>query len=307
MGEYMEAMFRTETQAPVTTDQNSDSIPEEGNSRFTRQNQSIRTSTTSIHQRSVTHSSTNIEGDEEYDILNLLLNAEDYNQQLEIFNTHVERLKMAFLCHVPTMTEPKTLKNLLTILKLIDKERIVLNSQNGDYDTALSLAVRNNNLLVIELLVEAGASLELADKTGKAPLHFAAIMHTPQTLITLLNKITSMENDMQNILLNQKERCGLTPLHMAVITKKYTSVEILLKTADDINTNHFVDLTPLDYAIRNNDLQIARIFLAKESYHQLRIDKKLDEQKIFSVVQKNRPELLELFLNSFFFFQFKTH
>lgn len=57
---------------------------------------------------------------------------------------------------------------------LLEKDKDSVNSMNDDGETPLLLAVKRSNLVIVQLLLAAGAKPEQADLNGVLPLHIAA-------------------------------------------------------------------------------------------------------------------------------------
>ena len=74
-------------------------------------------------------------------------------------------------------------------------------------DVALHVAVRGEELHIVELLLGYGASIEIANKTGITPLHIASQNNRQKAILNaLLAKKTKTS-------LSKKTSSGSTPLH----------------------------------------------------------------------------------------------
>ena len=204
----------------------------------------------------------------------------DFNQQLEIINTHVDEFKKAFLCDIPNLEKPETLRKLFTLIEYINKKHIVLNSQNAKHETGLSIAVQKNNLPVVQHLIAAGASMTMADENDLLPLHHAAFLENTEILKLLLDKITSFEQEpnisflkrlkrliegrRKNRLLNQRDILGCTALSLAVQSNNYQAVVLLLQAGALLTEADNLGLTVLHHTAPVLDnTEILEILLAK--------------------------------------------
>ena len=104
--------------------------------------------------------------------------------------------------------------NTLVIATLLDKTKNI-NSQNKQGLSALTLAVENNTLEVIDFLIYRGADTQIVDKQGNTLYHYAV----KRADIKVLEKLSQCP-----ININQKNKEGLTPLQIAVMTAKNLEV-----------------------------------------------------------------------------------
>ena len=80
------------------------------------------------------------------------------------------------------------------------------NSQSPNGDTPLLKAIQGGDSAKVDLLVDAGVDLELADKQGMTPLMWAVIKNQPVTVRELLKRGAKV---------NAKDAKGFTALQMA--------------------------------------------------------------------------------------------
>eukprot|EP01029_Cantina_marsupialis_P021216 TRINITY_DN5053_c0_g1_i1.p1 TRINITY_DN5053_c0_g1~~TRINITY_DN5053_c0_g1_i1.p1 ORF type:complete len:1722 (-),score=292.04 TRINITY_DN5053_c0_g1_i1:266-4726(-) len=108
----------------------------------------------------------------------------------------------------------------LKLLKGIDGFGAVVNSANSFGQSALYLAVKRGHLSTVQIIMEHGGSLELADDNGVTPLSISAFLGNRMMVQLLLEKgakYTSVGNN------------GLSPLHYASLKGNYSVCELLCK------------------------------------------------------------------------------
>jgi len=66
--------------------------------------------------------------------------------------------------------------NLSLVRELVEKHRLPLNLQNYDGETALSVAVMNNNYEISKFLIDRGADLNTSNCRCESPLHQAVVL-----------------------------------------------------------------------------------------------------------------------------------
>ncbi|OHS99893.1 hypothetical protein TRFO_08202 [Tritrichomonas foetus] len=115
--------------------------------------------------------------------------------------------------------------------------------------TVMHHAAINGQLHIIQILDSLGFDLYSdKDKFGKTPLHYAAELGHNRALKFLITKIG----------INETDRSGQTPLHLAVINNNFDVVNTLLHEEDiDINIMDTQQRTPLYLAVENARRKIA--------------------------------------------------
>lgn len=91
-------------------------------------------------------------------------------------------------------------------------------------NTPLHIAIRQEDIDIVKLLLEKGASIESINHSGETPLHFAA--KTKNDLI-IQKVLESINPEKHNGII--KDRGGLLPLHVACIKNDSAVVGELLK------------------------------------------------------------------------------
>ena len=144
--------------------------------------------------------------------------------------------------------------------------------QNGDYDTLRSLLLRGLNpndanldgftllidaarvqqLDIIELLVEQRAGLEIGDKSGNTPLHWAAGEGAYDSIELLIELGANV---------NAQNRRGETPLVSAIRKDDTIAVEILLAAGPDLSVRDYTGKSIIGYARDARDRRIENMLL----------------------------------------------
>lgn len=121
-------------------------------------------------------------------------------------------------------------------------------------ETPLYMAVKNNNINMVELLLENSPDINVTDITGKTVLSIA---------------IKKNNIDMVEILLrhgvnpNIQDKYGNISLHYAVKNKNIEILKLLLERGADINVKNKLQQTPLRLAVIQHNVSIIRLFLNK--------------------------------------------
>ena len=118
-----------------------------------------------------------------------------------------------------------------------------LNGANDGGETPLLLACKGGNLLIAQILVEAGADVDKGLWDGSAPLHFAAGRGNLHLCRTLINA---------HACLNSRNGEGATPLLLAASQGKNEVVALLVESGADVNIADNWQHTPLYYADRKS-------------------------------------------------------
>lgn len=109
---------------------------------------------------------------------------------------------------------------------LLEKDLSSVNKLNDDGDSPLILAVQKSNLMIVELLLAAGAKPDCANTDGVLPLHIAADKGDLFVGRALLDAGAG---------LNQKASDGQTPLILAARNGKNDFTAMLIEMGADVN------------------------------------------------------------------------
>ncbi|GEM_PF-327450 len=153
------------------------------------------------------------------------------------------------------------IKSTLAKLKQDDFD---INNQGYGGRTLLHLALRLNNLRLMNLFLSFGVNPDLADEQGVAPIHYAVIGNKLRFVKCLATNGCDI-----NLAAEQEQ----APLHLAVINGHLEIAKCLIEHGADImllDENHNY---PIDYAIDEKDEKMIRFLLTKQEIDDDRKDK----------------------------------
>lgn len=147
--------------------------------------------------------------------------------------------------HGNTLAMLAVRENNLGLLEQLLLRRARLNIRNRDGDTALRMAAFTGKLPFVQRLVEAGAEVNMF---GWSPLSYAAFNGHADVVAYLLKHGAEINAVTEN---------GSTALLLAVRNGHQAAVDTLLKHEADPNIATERDETALDWAVRTNNTDIA--------------------------------------------------
>ena len=154
----------------------------------------------------------------------------EYGADVDLCNDHYEtplHLSAESLCHAPD------------VIKLISKDNI--NKQDSNGLTALHLVVKHRNWLLVPVLIEHGADLNLQDKMKQTPLHAAVCQADIQE--GDIKRLISSDN------INMQDVNGFTAVHLAINSQVWSVLPVLIQNNADIGLSDHVENTPLHRAV----------------------------------------------------------
>eukprot|EP00055_Hartaetosiga_balthica_P016864 m.108703 g.108703 ORF g.108703 m.108703 type:complete len:880 (-) comp9193_c0_seq4:748-3387(-) len=139
---------------------------------------------------------------------------------------------------------------------------VKLQMEDGDGNTPLILAIRNNNRDVYDVLVKTGMIVPEnylhENNNNQTAVHFAAM--SPRFIDVLALDGVDEQN------LNKMDASGFTPLIYAVSNKNMDAMKILIEKGASVNASTKEKLTPLHLAAHNDDLDIS-LYLISHGAH----------------------------------------
>jgi len=123
------------------------------------------------------------------------------------------------------MRKPELVKRYCCVLQILES---IIDLQNDDKLTPLHLAIRDNSLEIIELLLAFGADPALRDNKGNSGLHVAAALGASACLQLLAGNTKHKED------LNELNDCGVTPLQISMMNSDKISTDILIRSGANL-------------------------------------------------------------------------
>jgi len=128
----------------------------------------------------------------------------------------------------------------------------LLNRYNCDGLTPLHLAIQEGQHQIAEILLQNKANVNLRDKEGATPVHYAVFLDSSELLPLLCTQAD----------LDLTTNAGMTPLHVAILKKHQNCLEILTgQKKVQINALDKKGKTPLDYAVEKENAPAQAILL----------------------------------------------
>lgn len=148
----------------------------------------------------------------------------------------------ANLCHHPLCDCERC--SAISEGKLERKQRqrpIAINACNSLGETALHVASTTGRTKMVQLLLDAGANVNVVTKSeGRTPLHLACLNDRIDTAKLLLNCATCD--------VDAKDHNGDTPMHLATVAGNVKSVSLLIRCGACTNARNLQNKTPLRQA-----------------------------------------------------------
>ncbi len=136
-----------------------------------------------------------------------------------------------------------------------------INEKNFYFETALHMAVNNNNIEIVKLLLDNGADVNAKDVEENTPLHIAS----EKGYTKVVNQLLTNKKSKNKININEKDNDWNTPLHMAANNNKIGIVKLLLDNGADVNAKDVLGIIPLCDAVNNNNIAIIKLLFKKEN------------------------------------------
>jgi len=154
----------------------------------------------------------------------------------------------------------------LDILKIIIETGANINEKDKNGNTALMLAVTNNNLtniirlLFIKLLIDNGANLDEKNDEGKTAIILASQMGNIEVVELLVKNGANIDEQEEITSHNIARRNAL----MRAIENNYIKVvELLINNGANLSVSDALGDTPLMLAIHDNNVEIVKLLLEK--------------------------------------------
>ncbi|HCE59317.1 MAG TPA: hypothetical protein DEQ74_00555 [Wolbachia sp.] len=164
------------------------------------------------------------------------------------YNDRIEQLlQNAEICQAARIGCVSYIKGLL-------EEGVDVNVKDKHGNTPLHYAAECRQIEVVKYLIEQGADVKIKSKYRSTPLHCAAEWGQIEVVKYLVAKGADV---------NVQNRLEETPLHLAVQKDHIKIVEYLLAQGAGINTESREGMIPLHYAVEKGHTEIVRYLLEK--------------------------------------------
>ncbi|WP_341812958.1 ankyrin repeat domain-containing protein [Wolbachia endosymbiont (group A) of Cephus spinipes] len=162
--------------------------------------------------------------------------------KIENWNTYQPAREMMFAFNDAIVSNSKCIASICNsedVIVEFNKEKAILSTEQ------LFDAVRRNNLSEVKNLLSMGADVNIRDRRGWAPLHYASDNDNKlDTSRAILNRNANIE---------AKTNIGETPLHIANAYGQLKIIELLIDKRANIEAKTNDGLTPLHVAIQHNN------------------------------------------------------
>jgi len=133
---------------------------------------------------------------------------------------------------------------------------IDINIQNGEGDTPLHTAVKNDYPEVTKFLIENGADLNFANIVGQSPLHLSAGLGNLELTKILVEAGATLDI---------RDLSGQSPFHLAAWNQNFELVTYLIEKGPDINAQDSNGKTSLHWAALLGNQEIADLLIEKKA------------------------------------------
>lgn len=159
------------------------------------------------------------------------------------------------------------------------------NQFDADKEQKFWLALQNNDLSTLEVLIKEGSDINIIDQYGITPLELA-IGRKEFAIVKLL-----LENKAE---VNRESEFDITPLHLAVFRKDFAIVKLLLEHGAEVNIKNQNGETPLQTAAFKKDFVIVKLLL--EHGAEVNIKNQKGETSLHKAVLSEDSAIVKLLL-----------
>ncbi|XP_057328012.1 putative ankyrin repeat protein RF_0381 [Microplitis mediator] len=174
------------------------------------------------------------------------------NSNSNVYNNSINKILKSF-----SMQELSELGYSEDALIMWFSKSTEINKLNKFKKTPLYLAVRNENIDMIKLLISSGADVNASNFDNETVLH-AAVHSNNEEIVKLI-----LDDELCDV--NIKMDSGLTPLHIAVSKNNLKIVELLIKNNAkiDVRVNYkgMIGFAPYHVAVHEDLLDMTKYFL----------------------------------------------
>ncbi|HRG46204.1 MAG: ankyrin repeat domain-containing protein [Leptospiraceae bacterium] len=147
-------------------------------------------------------------------------------------------------------------KGYLEIVQLLIVKGACITSKDIFENTPLHAASDQGHIEIVKSLIAAGANVNVNNRNGVTPLLAAADKnHLAIVLHLIANGANVNAKDSERLF----APCGVTALHLSSDKGYLELVKLLLENGADVNAKDDDGVTPLDYAKKNNQIEVIEI------------------------------------------------
>jgi cytohesin len=195
-----------------------------------------------------------------------------------------------------------------------------LRAQRVPSQFTLNEAVRLNDIVLVEALIDVDTDFSEGDQLGETPLHDAAVRGYGEIALLLIEKGADVNardvrgltpvhaaawrghREMVTLLaakgadIHARDQEGLTPLHTAALAGRKETVDMLIAQGAEINAKNKNDLTPLHAAALSGDRETVALLMDKGADVNVRSKDGLTPLQMAS--QQDHQDVVELLRRS---------
>jgi hypothetical protein len=119
-------------------------------------------------------------------------------------------------------------------------------------------AATRGTVSIAQLLIDAGATVNMSNICGETPLIAAAVSDRPEMIQLLLSN---------KAFIDWRNDAGYTALHSAIRYDRRNSITLLIELGADMNLRNEIGYSPLTTAISCNNADLVRLLLEKGAFY----------------------------------------
>ncbi|CAL1539364.1 unnamed protein product [Lymnaea stagnalis] len=185
-----------------------------------------------------------------------------------------------------------------------------VNAHDEDLNTLTMLAIRNNSLDIVEVLIASGAVVNPRNKFGDLALHYAAKCKNSQIMQIVLEKFVDSNGKEMTKLGSKRRKCthekifnldmlnnrSETPLYKAAAYGRWKNVKLLLEHGASTNIHSDNGNTALMRALKHGFENVAKTLLAAEA--DVNIRNKRGENALLIAAKSGCTEMVKLLIQA---------